>query len=157
MSKLTQAQRTLLKTMEAEEALSPDVSPMTLNSLVARGLLERQGESVTITAAGREAIAATAPAAAASAPSPQDSGEPAVCDIAPSPSEPRKLAGKLGLLLEALREPNGATLESLMAATGWQAHSVRGALSGALKTKRGIAVLSEKIDGVRRYRVEAQA
>ena len=39
----------------------------------------------------------------------------------------------------------------MMSATGWQAHPVRGALAGSLK-RRGLAITSEKIDGVRRYR-----
>ena len=157
MTKLTQAQRTLLKAMASGEAPSEHASPMTLNSLVARGLLERQDETVAITAQGREVVAAAEPAACGASRPPETDAAPSVCDKTPAPPEPQKLSGKLGLLLTALRQPTGATLESLMATTGWQAHSVRGALSGALKTKRGIAVLSEKIDGVRRYRVEAQA
>ncbi len=63
--------------------------------------------------------------------------------------------GKLGLLAQHLRAPEGATLEALMAATGWQAHSVRGAISGALKKKLGLAITSDKTDGVRRYRIAA--
>jgi hypothetical protein len=39
----------------------------------------------------------------------------------------------------------------MMTATGWQQHSVRGAMAGALK-KRGLSINSEKTDGVRRYR-----
>jgi hypothetical protein len=39
-----------------------------------------------------------------------------------------------------------------MKATGWQQHSVRGALAGALK-KRGHTINSDKVDGVRRYRI----
>lgn len=37
---------------------------------------------------------------------------------------------KLGALIAALRKPEGATIRALMQATGWQAHSVRGAMSG---------------------------
>lgn len=46
---------------------------------------------------------------------------------------------------------SGASITEMTEATGWQAHSVRGAMAGALK-KRGLAITSEKIDGVRRYR-----
>jgi hypothetical protein len=60
---------------------------------------------------------------------------------------------KLDLVADLLRQPTGATVEALMAATGWQAHSVRGAMSGALK-KRGLKVSSEKADGQRIYRLE---
>ena len=45
----------------------------------------------------------------------------------------------------------GASIAELMAATGWQQHSVRGAMAGALK-KRGLAISSDEMDGVRRYR-----
>jgi hypothetical protein len=45
----------------------------------------------------------------------------------------------------------------MMAATGWQAHSVRGAISGSIKKALGLAVVSEKIDGARTYRIEAEA
>lgn len=61
---------------------------------------------------------------------------------------------KIDLMLGQLQNAKGATIEALAKVTGWQAHSVRGAISGAIK-KRGIAVTSEKVDGVRRYRVEA--
>lgn len=61
---------------------------------------------------------------------------------------------KLGTLIALLRRKEGATIEHMMKATGWQAHSVRGALSGALKKKRGLAVASAvNRDGVRVYRV----
>lgn len=39
-----------------------------------------------------------------------------------------------------------------MAATGWQAHSVRDAISGSLRKKMGLTITSEKVDGVRTYR-----
>ena len=130
---------------------------MTVNSLVARGLLQRQDELVTATSAGREAITGVAAPASEPVVQPQTDAAPLACDQTPPSAGPPKLAGKLGALLAALQAPSGATLESLMVTTGWQAHSVRGALSGALKAKRGIAVVSEKIDGVRRYRVEVQA
>lgn len=61
-----------------------------------------------------------------------------------------KGATVVGLLGRGL----GATLTELIAATGWQAHSVRGFLSGSLKKKAGLAVTSEKDDdGQRRYRI----
>ena len=61
---------------------------------------------------------------------------------------------KLGQILALTARPGGASLEELVVATGWQAHSVRGALAGALR-KKGHAVSSEKVDGVRRYRSQA--
>ena len=55
-----------------------------------------------------------------------------------------------------LRQPEGATIAQVIAATGWQAHTVRGAISGALKKKRGLVVTSEKSEsGERVYRIAA--
>ncbi|MEO1922775.1 MAG: DUF3489 domain-containing protein [Sphingomonadaceae bacterium] len=58
---------------------------------------------------------------------------------------------KLDQLEKMIRRKNGASIAEMAKTTGWQTHSVRGALAGALK-KRGLAISSEKVDGVRRYR-----
>lgn len=56
--------------------------------------------------------------------------------------------------LDLLSRPEGASIEELQAATGWQQHSVRGLLAGAVKKKLGLTLLSEKPDGEpRRYRI----
>ena len=59
---------------------------------------------------------------------------------------------KLDLLIARLQRPDGATIDELMKATAWQAHSVRGAMAGTLK-KKGYSVTSAKTDGVRRYKL----
>jgi hypothetical protein len=62
---------------------------------------------------------------------------------------------KKAQVLELLRRAKGATLEEIMKATGWQAHSVRGFISGGLTKKMGLKVESFKTDdGVRTYRVK---
>lgn len=61
---------------------------------------------------------------------------------------------KLEHLEALLGRPEGASIADMTGATGWQQHSVRGAMAGALK-KRGHSVTSEKIEGVRRYRITA--
>lgn len=72
-----------------------------------------------------------------------------------SPAKSSKAPGKLDLLIAALNTPDGATIAELMQVSGWQAHSVRGAMAGALK-KRGIAVTSDKLtDRGRVYRIAA--
>ncbi|PIW55263.1 MAG: hypothetical protein COW16_06880 [Sphingomonadales bacterium CG12_big_fil_rev_8_21_14_0_65_65_10] len=58
---------------------------------------------------------------------------------------------KLDQLETMIRRKNGASIAEMAKATGWQTHSVRGALAGAFK-KRGLEISSEKVDGVRRYR-----
>ena len=67
-----------------------------------------------------------------------------------------KSQGKLASLAGLLQRPGGATLEAMMQATGWQAHSVRGAISGALKKTRGLAIISEKTVAGRVYRIAAE-
>jgi len=64
----------------------------------------------------------------------------------------KKPSTKLELLIKALGRPNGATIDELAKATGWQTHSVRGAMAGALK-KKGFKVSSTKVDGKRRYQI----
>jgi hypothetical protein len=54
---------------------------------------------------------------------------------------------KLALLVEMLRRPKGVTINELADAIGWQPHSVRGAMSGALKKKLGLTIESLKIEG----------
>jgi hypothetical protein len=66
---------------------------------------------------------------------------------------PAKPASKIDQVTALLCSPDGATLSELVAATGWQPHTTRAALTG-LK-KRGHALTSDKIAGVRRYHVRS--
>ena len=54
-----------------------------------------------------------------------------------------------------LRQPRGATLDILVKATGWQKHSVRGFLAGTVRKKLKLPLISEKVDGIRTYRIGA--
>ena len=64
---------------------------------------------------------------------------------------------KQAACLALLRGPNGASIDELQKATGWQAHSVRGFLAGAVKRKLGLLLTSDKdAGGVRRYRIASQ-
>ncbi|HTG20900.1 MAG TPA: DUF3489 domain-containing protein [Reyranella sp.] len=63
---------------------------------------------------------------------------------------------KLAQLEAMLRRPDGATIEQISKSLDWQTHSVRGAMSGALKKKQGLTITSEKTDTGRRvYRIAA--
>ena len=71
----------------------------------------------------------------------------------PSQATARK-GTKTAKILALLGRADGASLQELRKATGWQAHSVRGFLSGALKKKMGLRVDSTKRDdGERTYRI----
>jgi len=58
---------------------------------------------------------------------------------------------KTARVIELLQRSGGATLKAIMRATGWQAHSVRGFISGQLGKKMGLIVQSLKRDGERVY------
>jgi Protein of unknown function (DUF3489) len=47
---------------------------------------------------------------------------------------------KQALMIDLLKRPGGATVEQIAEATGWQHHTIRGAISGALKKKLGLTV-----------------
>jgi hypothetical protein len=65
---------------------------------------------------------------------------------------------KQAVLIELLKRPDGATLPQMTEATGWQVHTVRGAMAGALKKKLGLQITSEKQPGSDRiYRIINQA
>jgi Protein of unknown function (DUF3489) len=60
-------------------------------------------------------------------------------------------------MLTLLSQPEGASIEEMMQATGWQQHSVRGFLAGTVKRKLGFSLTSSKPDdGVRRYCIETR-
>ena len=60
---------------------------------------------------------------------------------------------KIDTLVEMMRAKHGASIEQLSKATGWQNHSVRGAISGNVKKKLGLNVTSAAANGVRVYRI----
>ena len=62
---------------------------------------------------------------------------------------------KTAEILDLLKRSGGATLAEIMKATGWQAHSVRGFISGTLRKKLGLPVSSAKgEDGERSYSIK---
>jgi len=75
--------------------------------------------------------------------------------VTPEAKRPTPRAGtKQAMLIELLQTPEGATMEAIIAATGWQAHIARGAMSGGLRKKLVLVVTSRKEEGRGRvYRI----
>jgi hypothetical protein len=96
--------------------------------------------------AGAQAIDAAAPVtdaerAAARAKKGKAAKSKARVTEATSADKPTPRAGtKQAQMIEMLKRPEGATVEQIAAATGWQHHTIRGAISGALKKKLGFTV-----------------
>ena len=117
----------------------------------------------TAKSTSKPALEAPAPAAKRQAPKPKVDAAPiavtppaAPAEVSSAPTVASRPSGKLGLLIDLLEREGGANLEEMVQATGWQTHSVRGAMSGALKKKRKLTVLSEKTDQGRRYRIATE-
>ena len=122
---------------------------------------EADGERVTlaITGSGLAAIGVGPEGA------PGGATGPVAAEEASTARRPRKLpaasAGpsaksgtKQALLIDLLKRKKGAALSEIVEATGWQPHSVRGAISGSLKKKLGLSVISEQVQGRGRvYRI----
>jgi Protein of unknown function (DUF3489) len=56
-------------------------------------------------------------------------------------------------VIAMLRGPAGTTIAAIMAATGWQQHSVRGFLAGVIRKKLGLNLTSERDENGRIYRI----
>ena len=74
-------------------------------------------------------------------------------DALPDPQPAR--ASKQAEVIALLRRPEGATVDEVRAATGWQPHTVRGVFSGALKKKLGLAIVATQEERGRVYRIAA--
>jgi hypothetical protein len=126
-----------------------------LTSLIKRGLLEEvaagEGDhawwtsevdvplALKVTASGCEAVGIVAK------PQPQADAPP---------TKAFRAGTKQATLIALLQRAEGATIDEMVAATGWLSHTVRGAMAGALKKRLGMEIASEKVEGRGRvYRV----
>jgi hypothetical protein len=75
----------------------------------------------------------------------------------PDPQSDAKRASKQDAVIAMLRRPEGATVDEVASATGWQRHTVRGVFSGTLKKKLGLTLASAKEERGRVYRIGAAA
>jgi hypothetical protein len=132
-----------------DERLTPAEFRAELQDLTAGGDSAADAEPQPETGAPAADKAATAPQHGQEAPpaaevpevaEPGPSGAEAAPE-APAAAKPTPRAGtKQAQMIEMLKRPEGATVEQIAEATGWQHHTIRGAISGALKKKLGLTI-----------------
>ena len=118
-----------------------------------RNLDDGRGVLLLVTAAGLGALGlgSDAPAAGATAAVSAEAPEDSATAQTPPAARPEAGTGmvregtKQARLIAMLQRPEGATIAQVVEATGWQPHTVRGALAGALKKRLGLEVTSEKV------------
>ena len=145
------AQRSDRSALPLPNTLRGGAAAKLVNAMLTKGLIEEvdantrngepvwratgDGHGVTLIAtdAGLAAIGSDPKAAI-----PEDPDKP--------PASPRK-STKQQIMIDLLTRESGASLAELAEATQWQSHTVRGALSGVLKKRLGLEVVSEKVEG----------
>ena len=73
----------------------------------------------------------------------------------PEPQSDLKRPSKQDAVIAMLCRPEGATVDEVVGATGWQRHTVRGVFSGTLKKKLGLTLASAQEERGRVYRIAA--
>jgi hypothetical protein len=139
-----------------------------------RALVWRKGPAgrrmtLVITEAGRQAVGGEpaeepsklAPARHAPAKGPRrraQTGKAASKTVDGNTAGETREGTKQALLIQLLKRKTGATIAEIAEATSWQTHSVRGAISGALKKKLGLPVTAGKVEGRGRvYRITGRS
>ena len=95
---------------------------------------------------GIEPVVASAVTSARKA-RPKQAAEPAPDDTDTAKPVAIRAGTKQAQIIAMLQRPEGATVAEIVAATSWQAHTARGAISGALKKKLGLPITAEKVEG----------
>ena len=151
------------------EGLVGAAAKMVVGKMIARGWLEeveanlRRGEpmwretgdghgtTLIATEAGLEAIGIepVVASAVASVRKARPNPEPAQMPDDTGTAKPvaMRAGTKQAQIIAMLQRPEGASIAEIVAATSWQAHTARGAISGALKKKLGLPVTAEKVEG----------
>ena len=75
----------------------------------------------------------------------------------PEPQSDARRPSKQDAVIAMLRHAEGATVDEVASATGWQRHTVRGVFSGTLKKKLGLVLVSAKEERGRVYRIAEPA
>jgi hypothetical protein len=157
------------------DTLKGGAADKVVQSLIRKGFVERIADDrlavddlLRVTRAGLEAIHVD-PAEVAFPLGDTEAGDkPPAADGAEKPKAGKRRAAKAGtvardkpegraaprantkqaLMIEMLRRPEGATVEQIAEATGWQHHTCRGAIAGALKKKLGLTITTERVRSV---------
>lgn len=158
-TKLTDTQTAILKAAAGRPDGSIEPLPANLrggaktaviDGLLARGLIADADGHHQLTDAGYAAVGKRRPAPKGvqkmDSPDALTRSEPIPYTLRPGT--------KLAAIIDAMRNPGGATIAQMMASTGWQAHTVRGAISGMVRKRLGYEVVTEKgADGQSAYRI----
>jgi hypothetical protein len=140
--------------VDEDEPPRPTRAAPTAEELEARGFVRRRSGTRTgfiIAAPVGPWKPSPPPAGEGTSGAPGGDGDGGSAPLEPASPPPQS---KQARVLDLLRRGDGVSLGELIATTGWQAHSVRGFLSGTVKKKLGLTVISEKdVDGERRYRI----
>ena len=149
------------------EGLVGAAARMVVGKMIARGWLEeveanlRRGEpmwretgdshSTTLiaTEAGLEAIGIEPVVVSAVASARKAKPKPGQAQTPDDVAKPVAIrpGTKQAQIIAMLQRPEGATVAEIVAATSWQAHTARGAISGAIKKKLGLPIAAEKVEG----------
>ncbi len=167
-TKLTDTQAAILKAATGRPDGNIEPLPATLrggarakviDGLLARGLIVAANEQHVLTDAGYAAVGKRRPIPKGvqkmDAPDALTKREPidALQKLETTPPSIRHCT-KLAAIIDAMRHPGGANIVQMMAVTSWQAHTVRGAISGMVRKRLGYEVVTEKgTDGLRTYRI----
>jgi hypothetical protein len=145
-NKLTPTQHAILshalaqtqgKVLWFPETLKGGAKAKVIESLVSHGLISQKKREIAVTKAGYEALGLKPP-------------------IAENRIVRTRDTSKQATVIAMLKRTDGATIDQICEATGWQPHTVRGAMAGALKKKLGLDIQSSKESGGRRvYRISA--
>jgi Protein of unknown function (DUF3489) len=122
--------------VETEDGASEGATPADTGATSAEA-----GAQATDTAApATEGDRAATPAKKGKPAKRKGKGKAMVTTTAPADKPTPRAGTKQARMIELLKRPEGATVEQIAAATGWQHHTIRGAISGALKKKLGLTV-----------------
>lgn len=168
MSKLSPTQERILKTAAKKPELdirehmgdikSPAIKDKVVESMLKNGLItegdQEGGIAYLISDAGFEAVGARKRKPKQKA-APAEEAEATTAEKPKKPARKAKAEGETGepkvskqqMIIDMLKREEGATLKQMMEATGWQRHSLHGAMAGGLKKKLGLKITSTKESG----------